>query len=133
MVVIGLIAYSWKNPNGIVYALLGIQARVLIYYFQTSDILQNQDTVQYEVTFVAYLTLVAIMNWSLFINLLDNHKMKALILNILIVNLGLLNQFYGLQNLEAAPFIFVSLSIPLISIYFYVNRDMTNLSLYIAI
>ena len=133
MVVIGLIAYSWKNPNGIVYALLGIQARVLIYYFQTSDILQNQDTVQYEVTFVAYLTLVAIMNWSLFINLLDNHKMKALIFNILIVNLGLLNQFYGLQNLEAAPFIFVSLSIPLISIYFYVNRDMTNLSLYIAI
>jgi len=133
VVVIGLIAYSWKNPNGIVYALLGIQARVLIYYFQTSDILQNQDTVQYEVTFVAYLTLVAIMNWSLFINLLDNHKMKALILNILIVNLGLLNQFYGLQNLEAAPFIFVSLSIPLISIYFYVNRDMTNLSLYIAI
>ena len=91
MVVIGLIAYSWKNPNGIVYALLGIQARVLIFYFQTSDILQNQDTVQYEVTFVAYLTLVAIMNWSLFINLLDNHKVKALILNILIVNLGLLN------------------------------------------
>ena len=128
-----LIAYSFKNSIGIIFALLGIQVRVLIFYFQTSDILQNQETLQYEVTFVAYLTLLAIMNLSLFINLLDDHRIKAMILNILIINLGLLNQFYGLKNLEAAPFIFVSLSIPLISVYYYVNRDMTNLALYIAI
>jgi hypothetical protein len=91
MIVMSLIAYSFKNSIGIIFALLGIQVRVLIFYFQTSDILQNQETLQYEVTFVAYLTLLAIMNLSLFINLLDDHRVKAMILNILIINLGLLN------------------------------------------
>jgi hypothetical protein len=91
MIVMSLIAYSFKNSIGIIFALLGIQVRVLIFYFQTSDILQNQETLQYEVTFVAYLTLLAIMNLSMFINLLDDHRIKAMILNILIINLGLLN------------------------------------------
>ena len=91
MIVMCLIAYSFKNSIGIIFALLGIQVRVLIFYFQTSDILQDQEALQYEVTFVAYLTLLAIMNLSLFINLLDDHRVKAMILNILIINLGLLN------------------------------------------
>ena len=73
------------------------------------------------------------MNWSLFINLFDNHKVKINILNTLVINLGLINQFYGLSNMDPPATIWIIFSLGLISIYSYVNQSMTNLSLDVLI
>jgi hypothetical protein len=86
-----LLAYSWKNIKSVIPVLILLQIRITIFYFQTDDILQKSEHPEVDATFVVYLTLISAMNWSLFINLFDNHKVKIYILNTLIINLGLIN------------------------------------------
>jgi hypothetical protein len=98
LITIGLCIYSrLKNLKAIYLAIIILQIRCLFFLFQQEDILEAENPAQLSV-FTVFLSIVCMMNILLISHLYAQYKLLINGITIALLDLALLQRFYGYDD-----------------------------------